>query len=77
MPGGDRTGPMGQGPLTGRGAGYCAQVGSRFCRRGFGGFGRFGAQVGTYQVDEKQTLQNEMDYLEKRLDDIKAILNQE
>ena len=23
MPGRDRTGPMGQGPLTGRGAGYC------------------------------------------------------
>ena len=24
MPGGDRTGPMGYGPMTGRGAGYCA-----------------------------------------------------
>ncbi|RKX28356.1 MAG: hypothetical protein DRP46_08740 [Candidatus Zixiibacteriota bacterium] len=24
MPGGDRTGPWGAGPLTGRGAGYCA-----------------------------------------------------
>jgi hypothetical protein len=24
MPGGDRTGPMGLGPRTGRGAGYCA-----------------------------------------------------
>ena len=24
MPGGDRTGPMGQGPMSGRGAGYCA-----------------------------------------------------
>jgi len=24
MPGGDQTGPMGQGPMTGRGAGYCA-----------------------------------------------------
>ena len=24
MPGGDRTGPRGQGPMTGRGAGYCA-----------------------------------------------------
>lgn len=23
MPGGDRTGPMGQGPMTGRGMGYC------------------------------------------------------
>ena len=24
MPGGDRTGPMGMGQMTGRGAGYCA-----------------------------------------------------
>ena len=24
MPGGDRTGPFGAGPMTGRGAGYCA-----------------------------------------------------
>ncbi len=24
MPGGDRTGPLGWGPMTGRGAGYCA-----------------------------------------------------
>jgi hypothetical protein len=24
MPGGDRTGPLGAGPMTGRGAGYCA-----------------------------------------------------
>lgn len=24
MPGGDKTGPMGAGPMTGRGAGYCA-----------------------------------------------------
>jgi hypothetical protein len=24
MPGGDRTGPMGEGPMTGRAAGYCA-----------------------------------------------------
>jgi len=23
MPGGDKTGPLGRGPLTGRGAGYC------------------------------------------------------
>ena len=26
MPGGDRTGPLGQGPMTGRGAGYCAEL---------------------------------------------------
>ena len=45
MPGGDRTGPAGMGPMTGRAAGYCAgysapgyvnPVGGR----GFGAFGR-------------------------------------
>jgi hypothetical protein len=47
MPGGDRTGPAGMGPMTGRAAGLCAgypapgymnPVGGR----GFGGFGRGG-----------------------------------
>ncbi len=27
MPGGDRTGPVGMGPMTGRAAGYCAGYG--------------------------------------------------
>jgi len=43
MPGGDRTGPMGMGPMTGRGAGYCAGYGAPgFASggRGFGGGGR-------------------------------------
>ncbi|HET58186.1 MAG TPA: hypothetical protein ENN35_07075 [Deltaproteobacteria bacterium] len=46
MPGGDRTGPMGMGPMTGRAAGYCAGYGvpgytSPAYGRGFGfGFGR-------------------------------------
>lgn len=51
MPRGDRTGPMGYGPMTGRGAGYCAGnavpgyagpgPGGRFgMRGGLGGRGR-------------------------------------
>ena len=56
MPGGDRTGPIGAGPMTGRGVGYCAgypvpgyanPIGGRGCfgrgrgfGRGQGGFGR-------------------------------------
>ena len=45
MPGGDRTGPMGMGPMTGRGAGYCAGYPTpgfinRWAGRGFGGGGR-------------------------------------
>lgn len=50
MPGGDRTGPLGQGPMTGRGAGYGGGFGmpgymnppgfgGQFYGRGFG-FGR-------------------------------------
>ncbi|MCF8111670.1 MAG: DUF5320 domain-containing protein [Desulfobacteraceae bacterium] len=46
MPGGDRTGPIGAGPMTGRGAGFCSGFGAPgFANpvpgRGFGmGFGR-------------------------------------
>ena len=46
MPRGDRTGPGGMGPMTGRGAGYCAGYGvpgfaNPAFGRGFGmGFGR-------------------------------------
>ncbi len=44
MPGGDRTGPLGRGPMTGRGLGYCARfLFPGFLSRGRGlglGFGR-------------------------------------
>ena len=46
MPSGDRTGPMGMGPMSGRAAGYCAGFGmpgymNPMAGRGFGmGFGR-------------------------------------
>lgn len=55
MPRGDATGPMGMGPMTGRGAGYCAGFGvpgyvNNVGGRGFGmGFGRgagFGGRGG-------------------------------
>ena len=44
MPGGDRTGPRGMGPMTGRAAGYCAGYGmpgytNPIAGRGFGGWG--------------------------------------
>lgn len=44
MPGGDRTGPMGMGPRTGRGAGYCAGYNAPgYANRGpAGGFWRAG-----------------------------------
>jgi len=50
MPGGDKTGPLGAGPMTGRGAGFCAgydvpgymnpSFGRGFGRGRGGGFGR-------------------------------------
>jgi hypothetical protein len=52
MPAGDGTGPMGMGPMTGRGAGYCAGYGvSGYANpvrgRGFGrGWGRGGGGRG-------------------------------
>lgn len=51
MPGGDRTGPMGLGPMTGRGAGLCAGYAAPgFANftpgRGFGGRGRGGGGRG-------------------------------
>ncbi|RLG15090.1 MAG: hypothetical protein DRN71_02180 [Candidatus Nanohalarchaeota archaeon] len=39
MPGRDRTGPSGDGPMTGRGLGYCAE-GSAAPMRGSFGMGR-------------------------------------
>ena len=60
MPAGDRTGPAGMGPMTGRGAGFCAgspspgyvnPYGGRYLNRGFGmGWGRgrgFGRGMGS------------------------------
>jgi hypothetical protein len=41
MPGFDRTGPAGYGPMTGGGRGYCAPGNAGMPRRGFGGgYGR-------------------------------------
>jgi len=49
MPGGDRTGPLGMGPMTGRAAGYCAGYSvpgfaNALGGRGFGGGGGRGGR---------------------------------
>ncbi len=47
MPRGDRTGPAGQGQMTGRGLGYCAGYNSPGFTRGFGmGMGWGGGRRG-------------------------------
>jgi len=53
MPSGDRTGPMGQGSMTGRGLGYCEGHDSPGYEKGFGGRGRgyrFGRRMGPSQI---------------------------
>lgn len=40
MPAGDKTGPMGQGPMTGRAAGYCVGNSAPGCMNSVGGRGR-------------------------------------
>lgn len=42
MPGGDRSGPLGAGPMTGRGAGYCAGYAMPGYANPIGGRGWFG-----------------------------------
>ena len=42
MPAGDRTGPLGLGPMTGRGAGYCAGYGVPGYMNPWGGRGYYG-----------------------------------
>ncbi len=43
MPGGNKTGPDGQGPMTGRGLGYCAGYPTPGFANSFFGRGRIGA----------------------------------
>lgn len=69
MPGRDRTGPMGQGARTGRGAGDCGGTGRG---RGFGrGRGRrfgFGAGAEVPRADdEADRLRAQVEELESRL----------
>jgi hypothetical protein len=69
MPGRDRTGPIGAGPMTGRGLGFCTGTGLGMglglgCRRGFGR----GFNVSrTSPKTQKEILQEQKNLLESRL----------
>ena len=85
MPGGDRTGPMGAGPMTGRGAGFCDGSGTPgYSHRGFGrGMGaRFHAWWQNAPVsqptpnDERQMLEQEAAYLKNQAEQIQNRLNE-
>lgn len=82
MPGGDGTGPMGRGPLTGRGLGYCAGGYPRYGLGRRAGFGARGYGLGLgyrrgyrayYPVEpvdprtERELLEEERAVLENRL----------
>ena len=82
MPGMDGTGPLGQGPLTGRGLGPC---GAGF-RRGFGrgmgrgfGFRRFALvpqSMELTQANEKKILQEELKEIELEKKEIEKRLKE-
>ena len=70
MPGLDRTGPFGYGPLTGRGLGPC---GRGFARgRGFG-WRRFTPVIPAESRDEKVMLKEDL----KAIEEEKKLLDQE
>ncbi|MBW1989710.1 MAG: DUF5320 domain-containing protein [Deltaproteobacteria bacterium] len=91
MPGFDGTGPMGQGPMTGGGWGYCAQDGRRVFGRGFrgglrgrgrgffgrgGGFGPWRRPGGTTAWDETSNLQARTETLETAIQEIRDRLGE-
>jgi len=75
MPLGDRTGPTGQGPRTGRGAGNCAGQGGtgRFGGRGRRGrgFGRGFGNLGYSPDQERSWLEAALQRITERLDALK------
>ncbi len=87
MPQGDRTGPNGQGPMTGRGRGFCSGFNAPgFVNSGFGrGFGRgrcFGfrqpfvqPQVIT-EVQESEFLKQELEQINVEKAEIEARLKE-
>lgn len=90
MPQGDKTGPDGQGPMTGRAMGFCAGANSPgFSNIGFGrGFGRsrkFAWRARTFQnipqpqiteAQEKQILKQELEAVKSEQAEIQARLKE-
>jgi hypothetical protein len=85
MPRGDRTGPQGLGPMTGRRMGRCA--GNKNVIKGFGsgrgffgrgqrqggGFGFFGRRFTDEPVDEKN-IRDEISFMKDRLSFLEGLL---
>ena len=90
MPRGDKTGPMGQGPMTGRRTGFCTGYDTPGCTKNFGpgrGFGRgtgrgmgrgmgFGRSASLSKEDEVLGLKAQADYLKQAQEDINRRLGE-
>jgi len=87
MPQGDRTGPNGQGPMTGRGRGFCSGFNAPgFVNSGFGrGFGRgrcFGFRQSFVQpqviteAQESEFLKQELEQINVEKAEIEARLKE-
>jgi len=78
MPAGDRRGPLGEGPMTGRGLGQCGdgiarRSAPRFGRgRGFGFSRGFGFGYRGYAVDE--TTQDEVQSMKSRIAELEELV---
>ncbi len=85
MPRGDGTGPMGWGPGSGRGAGFCAGFNrpgfANPVRGGFRGSGFWGPRQAPPRqtpapADELENLQNQASFLKERIAQVEARLNE-
>lgn len=84
MPGGDGAGPLGWGPRSGRGMGYCAGFGAPgygrpFFGRRFRGYGYpwpRGYQEAAAEVDERTALQQQVGFLREQVRLIEARLKE-
>ncbi|HKM30839.1 MAG: DUF5320 domain-containing protein [Bacteroidales bacterium] len=82
MPRGDKTGPMGQGPMTGRRTGFCTGYDTPGCTKNFGpgrGMGRvmgFGRSASLSKEDEVLGLKAQADYLKQAQEDINRRLGE-
>jgi hypothetical protein len=76
MPGGDRTGPLGEGPLTGRGLGPCGRGLARGRGMGFGrGFRRMAfAQAPAYRETVELSKEEKVKILEADKAEVEAEL---
>ena len=74
MPKGNGTGPLGQGPMTGRGMGHCVLFTTTYAPSVIGFAGAAGWPVGTRAAaaEEIGTIRSMIDSLEGQLEDIQA-----